>query len=147
MIAFLRHVGCPFAEATFKALRAQAEGTDAVHFMAVSHAPRDATDRWCSAVAGGPGPVELVIDESRVLYAAWGLGTTSLSHFMGLHSLTAVAGLAREGVRNRHPAGTRWQGAGTFAVDTEGVVRWVHRPAHAGSLPDLALAVAAVRPG
>jgi hypothetical protein len=145
VVAFLRHVGCPFAEATFKALRAEAEHADGVRFIAVSHAPRGATERWCSAAGPGAGPVELVIDESRSLYAAWGLGASSLSHFMGRRSLAAVGKLAREGIRNRHPVGTRWQKAGTFSLDDEGVVRWVHLPEHAGSLPDLAGAVAAAR--
>jgi hypothetical protein len=55
-----------------------------------------------------------------------------------------VARLARQGIRNRHPDGTRWQGAGTFAVDQDGIVCWRHLPDHAGSLPDLAQAAAAV---
>src|SRR5205814_353510 len=42
------------------------------------------------------------------------------------------ARLARHGIRNRHPDGTRWQRAGTFAVDADGIVRWRHVPAHAG---------------
>ena len=55
--------------------------------------------------------------------------------------------LARQGIRNRHPDGTRWQRAGTFAVDAAGVVRWRHIPRHAGELPDLEAAAAAVATG
>jgi hypothetical protein len=144
-VTFLRHVGCPFAEATFRQLRERAQVDDQVRFVAVSHAPEAQTRRWCSAVAGDPGAVELVFNADRSLYARWGLGTSSLSHFMGLRSLSAVSRLAREGIRNRHPVGTRWQSAGTFAVDAEGVVRWLHIPAHAGSLPDLKAAASAAR--
>jgi hypothetical protein len=64
---------------------------------------------------------------------------------MGRRSLAEVGRLAREGVRNRHPDGTRWQSAGTFAVDGGGVVRWRHLPEHAGDLPDLRDAIAALR--
>jgi hypothetical protein len=56
-----------------------------------------------------------------------------------------VASLARQGTRNRHPHGTRWQSAGTFALDHQAVVRWRLLPAHAGDLPDLEAAVHAIR--
>jgi hypothetical protein len=78
----------------------------------------------------------LVVDEDRRLYAAWGIGRTALRHFMGPRSLAAVATLARAGIRNREPDGSRWQGAGTFAVKSA-TVRWRHLPGHAGDLPDL----------
>jgi hypothetical protein len=144
VVAFLRHVGCPFAEATFRSLRERAARTPGIRFVAVSHAPQAATASWCDAVGGDAGAVELVVDEQRTLYGSWGLGPSSLSHFLGLRSLRSVAALARQGTRNRHPVGTRWQTAGTFAVDAGGVVRFAHVPAHAGELPDLDAAVTAV---
>ena len=55
-----------------------------------------------------------------------------------------VARLARQGIRNRHPDGTRWQRAGTFAIDADGVVRWRHLAEHAGDLPDLGAALVAL---
>jgi hypothetical protein len=143
LVAFLRHTGCPFAEATMRQLRDAAASADSVRWIAVSHASPEATDRWCRAV-GGAGDVELVSDPSRRLYAAWGLGRTTLGHFLGRRSLTAVAELGRQGIRNRHPSGTRWQSAGTFALDREGIVRWRHLPEHAGDLPDLGEALRAL---
>jgi hypothetical protein len=68
-----------------------------------------------------------------------------VSHFLGRRSLRQVAKLARNGIRNRHPHGTRWQSAGTFALDGEATVRWRHLPEHAGDLPDLDAAVRALR--
>jgi hypothetical protein len=144
VLAFLRHTGCPFAEATFRAVRDLAEREPELRLVAVSHASDVSTSEWCDAVAGGTGPVELVIDENRRLYAAWGLGRSSLAHFMGPHSLREVTRLARQGIRNRHPQGTRWQTAGTFALGPDLTVRWVHIPIHAGELPDLAAAARAV---
>jgi hypothetical protein len=146
VVAFLRHTGCPFAEATLHELRDAAGSNPAsdVEWIAVSHADRPATDRWLTAV-GGPGRVRIVSDPSRESYARWGLATTSLSHFLGRRSLGAVAQLARAGIRNRHPTGTRWQSAGTFAVDRDGVVRWRHLPEHAGDLPDVTAAERAAR--
>ena len=144
VVAFLRHTGCPFAEATARMLREAAAAEPDVAFVAVSHAPTDPTARWCDAV-GGLGAVRVLIDDARVHYATWGLGRTSLRHFAGRRSTAEVARLARAGTRNRHPDGTRWQRAGTFAVDANGTVRWNHVPAHAGELPDLAAALAVLR--
>jgi AhpC/TSA antioxidant enzyme len=142
VVAFLRHVGCPFAEATMRSLSELAEQRPDVTWIAVSHAGLEATDRWCAAV-GASHRVRLVIDEERSAYGAWGLGRSSLRHFAGRRSLTAVVDLARRGIRNRHPAGSRWQRAGTFAVDASGTIAWRHIPRHAGDLPDLAAAAAA----
>ncbi|HKP89091.1 MAG TPA: AhpC/TSA family protein [Thermoleophilaceae bacterium] len=140
VVAFLRHTGCPFAEATARALREAAGAEPDVAWIAVSHAGTQATARWRDAIGGMRG-VSVLVDPDRVHYATWGLGRTSIGHFMGRRSLGDVAHLAREGIRNRHPAGTRWQGAGTFAVDEDGVVRWRHLPEYAGDLPDLAEAL------
>jgi hypothetical protein len=136
VVAFLRHTGCPFAEATLHALRDAAAAHPEIDWIAVSHAGPEATQRWCDAI-GGHGAVEVLLDVDRRCYAAWGLGRSSLGHFLGRRSLTEVARLAREGIRNRHPEGTRWQQAGTFAIDAADVVRWRHLPEHAGDLPDL----------
>jgi hypothetical protein len=146
VVAFLRHTGCPFAEATARAMREAAAAEPGMAWVAVSHASTAATARWGDAIGGLDG-VSVLIDPDRIHYATWGLGRTSLTHFMGRRSLAEVARLAREGVRNRHPDGTRWQGAGTFAVDGDGVVRWRHLPAHAGDLPSLGEAIAALRGG
>jgi hypothetical protein len=143
VVAFLRHTGCPFAEATMRALRDAAEGTPEAQWIAISHAPEEATARWCEAV-GGAGGVMVASDPSRRAYAEWGLGLTGPGHFAGGRSLAAAAKLARRGIRNRHPHGTRWQSAGTFALDRAGIVCWRSLPAHAGELPDLKSAVDAV---
>jgi AhpC/TSA family len=144
VIAFLRHAGCPFAERTMQRLREAAAQSPDVQWIAIAHSPAAATERWCAAV-GGAGAVRVASDPARASYAAWGLDRTSLGHFMGPRSLAAVAALARAGIRNRHPAGTRWQSAGTFALDREGIVRWRSLPTHAGEEPDLVAALDAVR--
>ncbi|HEX4671441.1 MAG TPA: AhpC/TSA family protein [Solirubrobacteraceae bacterium] len=143
VVAFLRHTGCPFSEATLRALRDAAAASPEVQWVAISHAPADATDRWCRGVGGSAG-VQIVSDQSRWSYAAWGLGQTRITHFLGRRSLGAVTRLARQGIRNTHPTGTRWQSAGTFAIDRERIVRWRHLPEHAGDLPELDAARVAV---
>jgi len=136
VVSFLRHPGCPFAERTLRSLREAAAASPEVSWVAVSHASSQTTDEWTRAVGGSDG-VRLVVDEERRLYGAWGIGRTTLAHFFGPRSLGAVVRLAREGIHNRHPQGSRWQGAGTFGVDGSGTVRWRHLPEHAGDLPDL----------
>ena len=140
IVAFLRHTGCPFAEVTARALREAAQANPEIEWVAISHARVEATARWRDAIGGLPG-IRILIDTDRIHYATWGLGSTNLTHFIGRRSLGDVARLARQGIRNRHPDGTRWQTAGTFAVDEHGVVRWRHKPTYAGDLPDLAEAV------
>jgi hypothetical protein len=144
IIAFLRHTGCPFAEQTLCLLREAAASSPETQWIAISHAAGPATEQWCDAVGGADG-VRVASDPSRRAYADWGLGRTSLGHFLGRRSLSAVASLAGRGVRNRHPDGTRWQSAGTFALDGQAIVRWRHLPAHAGDLPSLDSALSAVR--
>jgi hypothetical protein len=108
-----------------------------VEWVVVTHSAPAVTMSWCARVGGCDG-MRLVEDESRALYASWGLGKTGLRHFAGLRSLRQVLRLAaEEEIRNTSSDGTRWQTAGTFAVDAEGIVRWRHVPRHAGELPDL----------
>lgn len=143
VVAFLRHTGCPFAELTVHRLRDAAASWPHLEWIAISHAPDEATHQWCEVI-GGPGRVRMFSDPSRRVYAAWGLGRTSLGHFLGRQSLAAVLSVARLGIRNRHPHGTRWQMAGTFALDGQRILRWRHLPEHAGDVPELEPAVAAV---
>ena len=117
-------------------LRESALRVPEVQWIAISHAPEGATAEWCRAVGGTDG-VRVASDPSRSTYAQWGLGRTSLGHFLGRRSLAAVASAERRGIRNRHPHGTRWQSAGTFALDGQAIVRWRLLPAHAGDLPHL----------
>src|ERR1700724_519057 len=72
IIAFLRHTGCPFAEATMQMLREAARHSPEVQFLAITHAPVQATERWCRAVGGDDG-VLVASDPSRRVYAEWGL--------------------------------------------------------------------------
>jgi AhpC/TSA antioxidant enzyme len=141
VVAFLRHVGCPFAESTVRAMTEVADLHPEIRWIVVSHASVAATNSWCAAVGAGRR-LELVIDERRELYAAWGLGRSSLAHFAGPRSLASVARMHRRGIGHRHPVGTRWQQAGTFAIDAHGAICWRHIPGHAGDLPDFDAAAA-----
>jgi hypothetical protein len=64
------------AEKTFIELRRLANKYTRLAFIAVSHSSKKATDRWISQM-GGAWSVQIVIDEEREIYAAWGLGVST----------------------------------------------------------------------
>jgi hypothetical protein len=143
VIAFLRHVGCPFAEATVRQMAALAAALPAIDFIAVTHSAARPSQRWCEAFGGAPG-VQLVPDPDRAHYAAWGVGLSDRKHFAGADSLSSLRRLLDDGIHNRWASGNRWQAAATFGVDAAGRLRWRHAPRHAGDLPPLDQAVLAL---
>jgi hypothetical protein len=86
------------------------------------------------------------VDHERELYARWGLGSSSFYHVLNPSSLYAVWTLGRaEGVWNRPTeSGSRWQTAGTFATDIDGIVRWVQVASSADDISDFKKALGSV---
>ncbi|KAI2472221.1 hypothetical protein F4781DRAFT_420110 [Annulohypoxylon bovei var. microspora] len=77
IVLFLRCVGCAFAQKSFLALRELAiKNQGRLTCIAVSHSSREATSKWLD-ILGGAWNVEVVIDEDRAVYAAWGLGLSN----------------------------------------------------------------------
>jgi peroxiredoxin len=126
------------AEKVFRALTKLSSQYRSVHFIAVSHSSPETTERWVVSV-GGDWEVELVIDEERELYSQYGLGVSSSWHVLNPVSLYKVFQLGRtENIWNRPTeSGTRWQTAGAFAVDRDGLVKWAHVARTADDMPDL----------
>ncbi|KAK8122189.1 hypothetical protein PG984_010859 [Apiospora sp. TS-2023a] len=78
VVLFLRCVGCAFAQKSFLALRTLANRHQGkITCVAISHSSRDATRKWMDLL-GGAWNVEVLIDEDRAIYAAWGLGLGSV---------------------------------------------------------------------
>src|SRR5215468_9236712 len=73
VVAFLRHVGCPFAEATVRHMVTLGTKYPAIDFVAVTHSREDVSRTWCGAF-GGAGSVHVVGDPARAIYATWGVG-------------------------------------------------------------------------
>jgi hypothetical protein len=139
------------AEKTFLNLRAIAPAHPDIQFIAVSHSDQAATDRWLATL---PEPsknvqpnVRVIVDAERKTYAAWGLGTSSFWHVLG--SIPGVSKLDREeGIKVRSTeSGNRWQTAGNFAVDGQGVVRWSRKDERADDVPDFQEGIDAVLKG
>lgn len=99
--------------------------------VAVSHSSEEHTQTWLQAV-GGPNEqnaangVTVIADPERSIYATWGLGTSGWLHVLHPTALWHAVQLGRqEGIWNRDTeSGNRWQTAGQFAVDGNGVVKW-----------------------
>ncbi|KAL7898709.1 hypothetical protein HDV63DRAFT_359360 [Trichoderma sp. SZMC 28014] len=77
LVVFLRCVGCAFAQKTFLTLRTIANRhAGSITCIAISHASARATSKWIDML-GGAWNVQIVIDQERAIYAAWGLGVAS----------------------------------------------------------------------
>ena len=151
ILAFLRHCGCPFAEQTFRALRAGAAANKNIHFIAISHSSTSATEKWVKDVGGSrennsAPAVDVIVDEQCEIYTQWGLGATSLAHVLNPSALYAVYALGREkGIWNKPTeSGSRWQRSGAWAVDEKGVVIWGHAAERADDTIDVEEAVKAL---
>ena len=129
VVAFIRHVGCPFAENTVKQLREWAERHPHVAIFVVSHGDAAAVAEWIGAI-GGLGSLRLVVDTRRELHGQWGVGYSSLGHVVGLPSLLGAFTLLFKGIHNRSASGTRWQRSATFMADGDRIV-WSHLPRYA----------------
>ena len=136
LVAFLRHGGCPFAEATVKALRQWAETHPDMGFVLVTHGDATETTQWLDSI-GGAGSALHVHDADRQFYGQWGIGYSPRTHFVNPVTLFGVLKLLFAGIHNRPDTGTRWQRASAFLVDSHGNVLWAHIPRRAHELPDL----------
>ena len=117
-----------------------------IRFIAVSHSDRTATDHWLDALSG-PGTVEVLVDDKREIYAQWGLGISGWGHIFNLGGPWSALKLGKEeGIWSKPTeSGSRWQTAGRWAVDGEGIVRWGRADASAAEMPDFEKAVAALK--
>ncbi|RDL40681.1 Thioredoxin-like protein [Venustampulla echinocandica] len=137
IITFLRHCGCPFAEKTFQRFRKFAGKHTDINFVAVSHSDDEATEKWLISI-GGCWEVQVVVDAGRETYAQWGLGVANTWHVLNPWSLYSVYKLGKqESIWNKPTeSGNRWQMSGSFAVDEQGVVKWVRVAKSADDIPD-----------
>jgi hypothetical protein len=88
----------------------------------------------------------MIVDDERKMYADWGLGVSSFWHVLSPWSLYEAVKLGQQqGVWNRPTeSGSRWQSAGSFAVDSKGIVKWSKPSASADSVPDFQEALKAL---
>jgi len=143
-IAFLRHGGCPFAEATIKAMRLWTSLYPNIQFVAVTHGEQVVITNWLVEI-GGAGDVILIHDVDRELHGSWGVGYSTRNHFLGPGTIVRALGLIFKGIRNRPDTGTRWQRSAAFLVDAEGIVCWQQLPEYAYQLPSIETALPSLK--
>jgi AhpC/TSA antioxidant enzyme len=116
-----------------------------ISFVAVSHSDQEATDKWVVLV-GGEWNVNVIVDVERKLYARWGLGVSNTWHVLNPWSIYKSYRMAKDEKLWNKPteSGNRWQTAGTFAIDNDGVVRWVHVARSVDDIPDFKEALMAL---
>jgi hypothetical protein len=117
-----------------------------INFIAISHSDQPSTEKWLNAV-GGPGPVRVVVDTEREIYAKWGLGVVPWKHVLSAAAMVSIWKLGKEhGIWNRPTeSGSRWQCSGHWAIDQEGFVRWGGPAARADDLMDVTEAINALQ--
>lgn len=140
----------PVAQKTFLSLRTIANRyAGAVTCIAVSHSSQSATQKWLDLL-GGAWNVQVVIDEDRAIYAAWGLGLGSVWYVF--NPATQIQGFKEKGWLGKTVAtsvqrtntiksgaagadeepeegpgtvmGNKWQQAGAWAVNGQGKIVW-----------------------
>lgn len=125
-------------------MRSAAASNPSIRFVAVSHSSRESTDKWLEAVSSSSpsdnhtNDVEVLVDASRDVFAAWGLGISSLWHVLSPWALYDVWKLGKQDQIWNRPTetGSRWQTAGTWAVDASGVVKGGGVAESASDMPD-----------
>ncbi|KAL1871710.1 hypothetical protein VTK73DRAFT_1931 [Phialemonium thermophilum] len=145
VIVFLRHCGDPFAAKTFKLFTQFSNDHRDVNCIAVSHSSQTVTDQWIVDL-GGEWEVTVLVDEDRDLYAQWGLGIASTWQTLNPRTIYSAYSLARnEGIyETATGSGSKWQTGGAFAIDSDGVVRWVKVATAADDIPDFGDALKAL---
>ncbi|KAE8454519.1 hypothetical protein EG329_000142 [Mollisiaceae sp. DMI_Dod_QoI] len=145
VVVFLRHTGCPLpssvAEKTFIEARRLANKFPRLSFVCISHASKEATDRWVSQV-GGAWSMTIIIDTEREIYAAWGLGVSTTYHLLNPWTQVAMRKLGtEEGIWAREVSGdgsaNRWVVGGAWGVDEVGNIRYGGASKTADDIPDL----------
>lgn len=128
----------------------------------MSHSSNQATKKWIDLL-GGAWNVQVIIDEDREIYAAWGLGlgntwylfnpTTQIQGWKEKGWLgEKVAGdIERKGIQPSRTTkiddddddgvstvmGNKWQEAGAFAIDGTGTVIWGNKALRADDIMNL----------
>jgi hypothetical protein len=148
VVTFLRHCGCPFAEQTFLRLRESAKKHSDIDFIAVSHSNKEATEKWHKSLpnyGSETGNLRIVVDSDLESHGQWGLGASGFLHVLDPRALSNVFKLQKEQGISVRPteSGSRWQTAGSFAIDENKNVRWGGPAARSDFVPDFEDAVRA----
>ena len=102
MLAFLRHLGCPFCEKTVRNGLDIAPKYSSISFIFVTHATEQQNSDWLESLnLKLPSNVSMR-GVDRSLYAAWGLGELGIKDVLGgsWQGFQKVGELRKEGQRS-----------------------------------------------
>ncbi|PWN87457.1 hypothetical protein FA10DRAFT_288878 [Acaromyces ingoldii] len=139
LVAFVRHCGCPFAQAEVESLGRALKAHPNVRIVIVSHSSDEVVKDWFERVGKANFPdeakdVRLVADPKFELYASWGIGQMGYSGMLNSDMIKSLKELAAQGIKNTETGegSYRWQNSGGFAVDHGGKVQFSKLASHAG---------------
>jgi len=136
LVCFLRHTGCPFAEALVRQLSDIADQHPELNCVAVLHGEFAVAQRWLARLNVSTS-VHCIVDTPRRVYGQWGVGYSNYASLLHPGVGLALLRMLVKGIRNRDASGTRWQQQVCFLVDGNSFVIGRHVPKHAGDVPDL----------
>lgn len=148
LVAFVRHCGCPFAQAEVESLGRALKAHPNVRIVIVAHSAEDVVQDWFDRVGKSNFPseakdVRLVADPKFQIYANWGIGQMGYSGMLNTDMIKNLRALASQGIKNTQTGegSYRWQNSGGFAVDHGGKVQYAKLATHAGDTVDYEEAV------
>jgi peroxiredoxin len=81
--------------------------------------------------------VTCITNESPEIYDTYGVGRGNMLRLVAPDAIKAGARAASKGFTQGSSTGDQLRLAGTFIIDTDGIVRYAHYGKHAGDHPDL----------
>ena len=135
LVVFLRHTGCPFAEAMALSAQAWCEAKQ-LPLLLVTHGDQFLAGPWLQRIGISDG-IAHVHDAQRTEYGKWGLGYAGWGSLLHPMMFVRLVKLLAQGIHNRTASGTRWQRQAVFLVGASGQIQWRHIADHAGDLPSL----------
>ncbi|MCS7304500.1 MAG: AhpC/TSA family protein [Thermoguttaceae bacterium] len=134
IVFFLRHLGCPCTGQQLETIRRHLEKfhqAGAAVVIVTLGLPQKAT----SLFEGPERPDWVLIDPNQQAYRAYGLGRGGVWQLAGPQVWWTAFKAMLQG-RVGRPIGDVRQLAGTFLVDRQGQLRYVHRARHSADFPD-----------
>lgn len=118
LIAFVRHCGCPFAEAEVKSLARVQKTHPQIQVIIVAHSEQDVVNDWFDRVGKSSFSslenVKVVADPKYEVYDKFGIGQLGWGGLFSSSMITELRSLASQGIKNTSTGkgSNRWQNSG-----------------------------------
>jgi hypothetical protein len=122
LIAFVRHCGCPFAEAEVKSLGNVQKSHSQVKVIIIAHSEQDVVNEWFDRVGKSSFSslenVTVLADPKYEVYDKFGIGQLGWSGLFSSSMITELRSLASQGIKNTSTGkgSNRWQNSGGYEL-------------------------------